>query len=187
MSRKEEKSQFDLPAGSPPPGEPVFLVVGKIRRSHGVHGEMQMEVWTDFPERLVQGKTVFIGESKKTAKIQSLRWHNQLMLISFQGCTDPDNASDFRNKFVYVRTDEIPTLAPGEYYHHQLIGLKVIDEAGDAVGEVTDLLETGSNDVLVVQTEPGKDILLPIIDEVILDIDLATSEIRVHLLPGLLP
>ncbi len=92
-----------------------------------------------------------------------------------------------RNQYVYVRADQLDSLAEDEYYHHQILGLQVFSDSGEPLGVVTTILETGSNDVLVVQSPTGKEILLPVIDEVILRIDLAGGTIRVHLLPGLLP
>ncbi len=175
------------PAGSPPTGEPAFLVVGKLRRPHGTHGEILMEVWTDFPERLKAGDLVYIGTGYQPITIGGLRWHNKFVLLTFQGYSTPEEVGTLRNEWVYVRSDDRPELEEGEYYHHQLIGLRVREESGEILGVVTDILETGSNDILVVRAEERPEILLPVIDSVVLNIDLQSGEIFVHLLPGLLP
>ena len=91
-----------------------------------------------------------------------------------------------RNELVYVRADDRPPLAEGEYYHHELIGLRVVDESGDILGILVQILDTRANDVYVVRPQAGPEILLPAIESVILDIDLEKGEIRVHLLPGLI-
>jgi 16S rRNA processing protein RimM len=187
MSSIEENSLNEQSAGSPPPGEPVFLVIGKLRKPHGVRGEISMEVLTDFPERLKSGSTVFIGSAHRAALIASLRWHNELLLLSFQGYADPDRVGELRNQYVYIRSDQLGSLPDDEYYHHQILGLQVISDSGQALGIVTSILETGSNDVLVVESPTGTEILLPVIDEVILKIDLVAGTIHAHLLPGLLP
>lgn len=186
MSSEDDSPQSAIPAGSPGEGEPVFLVVGKLRRPHGVRGEIQMEVLTDFPERLVPGMTVFIGEDHQPFQISSCRWHQDSLLVTFYGTSDREEAGIFRNSLVYVRADEIPTLEAGEYYHHELIGLGVREETGDYLGVVTGILETGANDILVVTLENGTEALLPMIDEVVLNVDLKDGEVLVHLLPGLL-
>ena len=187
MSHFEENPLNEQSAGSPPPGEPVFLVIGKLRKPHGVRGEISMEVLTDFPERLKSGNTVFIGSTHQATSIRSLRWHNELLLLSFQGYNDLDQVGLLRNQYVYVRSDQVGSLPDDEYYHHQILGLQVISDIGEALGVVKTILETGSNDVLVVESPSGTEILLPVIDEVVLRIDLVGGKIHVHLLPGLLP
>lgn len=173
--------------GSPSSGEPVFLAVGKLHRPHGVHGEIIMEVLTDFPERLETGVTLFVGKDHQPVRLKSRRWHNQNLLISFEGYMNPEALGVFVNQLVQVRADDRPPLPEGEYYHHQLIGLQVVDENGNPLGRLKQILETGANDVYIVQPEQGKEILLPAIDSVLLSFDLARGQIIVHLLPGLLP
>jgi 16S rRNA processing protein RimM len=162
-------------------------VVGKLRKPHGVQGEMAMEVLTDFPERLVVGSTLYVGKNYRPLQVNSLRWHGSRILVTFQGMTTPEEVGEWRNTWVYVRTEEIPSLEAGEYYHHQMLGLQVISEEAERLGHITDILETGSNDVLVVQPESGAEILLPFTDEVIQEINLDEGIIRVRLTPGLLP
>jgi 16S rRNA processing protein RimM len=86
-----------------------------------------------------------------------------------------------------VRADELPALPEGELYQHQILGLRVVSDDGLNIGRLESILETGANDVLIVRQATGGEILLPVIDDVILDIDLDAGEIRVHLTPGLLP
>jgi 16S rRNA processing protein RimM len=171
----------------PTPGEPVFLVVGKLRRPHGVRGEMILEVYTDFPERLRTGSTVFVGEEHQPRKIRSRRRYSEDLLLALEGCTTPEEAGELRNTYLYVRSDLIPPLPEGEFYHHQLLGLCVVSDEGRYLGRLTQILETGANDVYVIQPESGKEILLPAVDSVILSVELPRGEIRVHLIPGILP
>lgn len=185
MNGSTGSSDLEHTTGSPPDGEPVFLLVGKLRKPHGVHGEIVMEVWTEFPERLEPGGTVYIGDGHKPMIISGLRWHTKYMLVSLKGIFNPEIAGEFRNQWVFVRTDQIPSLDEGEYYHHQIIGLQVFSEHGTSLGVVAEILETGSNDVLVVQSAKGQELLLPVTDEVIIDIDLEGGLIKVHLLPGI--
>lgn len=167
--------------------KPVFLAVGKFRRTHGLRGEMVMEILTDFPERLRSGLTVFVGEEHAEHKIRTRRRHgNNMLLLNLDGYQTPEQAAELRNQYVYVRSDMIPALAEGEYYHHQLLGLTLISETGQRLGVLEQILETGANDVYLVRAENGREILLPAIDDVILAIDLAAGEMKVHLLPGLL-
>jgi len=173
-------------AGSPLPGEPVFVAVGKLRRPHGVHGEIIMEVYTDFPERLRVGMQLYAGDARQELSLTHRRWHQDTLLLTFDGYTTPESVGILRNQVLYVRTAELPPLPDGEYYHHQILGIRAVDETGRLLGTVTEILETGANDVLVVRSETGREILLPLIDEVVLDIALQDKQICVHLLPGIL-
>ena len=175
------------PAGSPLSGEPVFLVIGKLRKPHGIHGEIAMEILTDFPERLQTDSIVFVGAGHQPLCLSSFRQHQNYLLVSFEGISTPEEAGAWRNQWVYVSSASRPALPEGEYYHHQLIGLHVESETGEPLGLIVEILETGSNDVLVVHPEDGAEILLPIIDEVVKEIDLEAGRVVVHLLPGLRP
>ncbi len=187
MTTRKLTDQSDQRAGSPSPGEPAFLVVGKLRRPHGVHGEMVMDVYTDFPERLEEGVSVYIGEAYQLALIKSLRRHGDALLLAFNGYNSPEEVGVFRNQLVYVRSDDRPALPEGDYYHHQIVGLRVVDKSGVTIGTIMEILETGANDILVVEKEDRSELLVPVIDSVVLKIDLPAGEVCVDLLPGLLP
>jgi 16S rRNA processing protein RimM len=167
--------------GSPLPGEPVFLIVGHFQKAHGVHGEITMEVLTDFPERLTPKTSIFAGESHKKLQIATVRWKGKFLLLSFPDFTDCDQVNILRNELAYVRTDTLPSLPAGQYYHHQLLGLSVQDEAGNRLGVLEEILETGANDVYVIRLEGKEDILLPAIESVILEVDLDRSCMVVRL------
>ncbi len=170
----------DLNTGSPGQGEPVFLAVGRLRRSHGIAGEMLMDVLTDFPERLQKGKTVYVGETHEPIRIENVRGHDRELIVHLAGLENPEDAGRFRNAMVFVKSTELPELPEGEYYHHQLLGLNVVDEAGQELGRLMDILETGANDVYLVKTPDGKELLLPAVEDVILEVDLENHLVRVR-------
>lgn len=169
-----------------PRGEPVYLTVGFIRRPHGVRGELIMDIHTDFPERLRAGAKVFLGEGHKPAKLASARPHGTSLLVAFQGLDTPEKAGALRNTWVYVPAANRPPLPDGKIYRHQALGLRVVTDDGRELGSLVDIFETGANNVYVVKTAEEKEILLPVIPEVVLGIDLEQGEIKVHLLDGLL-
>jgi len=173
------------PTGSHRTGEPAFLAAGKIRRPHGVHGETLLEVWSDFPERLTPNRVVYLGEKHQAVTLLSQRAHQDGLLLSFAGITTPEEVGRFRNQVLYVDAGEAPELEEGEYYFHELYDLPVVDAEGKSLGTLTEIIETGANDVYVVTTPAGKEILLPVIPEVILDVDLDSRKMTVRLLPGL--
>lgn len=174
-------------AGSQQDSEPVFVVVGIGRRPHGLHGEMLVQVLSDDPERLQPGAELGLGPQRLPATVKSARHHNQGLLIAFEEFPNREDIEPFRNVPLYVHVDDLPALDPGEYYAHQLVGLTVIDEAGRELGTVHEVLETGANDVYVLHNAEGKELLLPAIEDVVLDIDVDKRQITVRLLPGLEP
>ena len=172
--------------GSPSLGEPEYLAVGFLRRPHGVRGEMLMDVHTDFPERLKSGVTIYVGPEYQTMEIASCRSHAAGMLVRMRGIETPEQAGRFRNHWVYVPAGDRPALSEGEYYHHQLIGLEVRTDQGQELGALAGIIETGANDVYIVRDGAGREVLLPAIPEVVLEVDLHNHLMRVHLLDGLL-
>ncbi len=169
-SSKTTKLQRRI-TGSPVAGEPVFLAVGKLRRTHGLEGFLVMELWTDFPQRMQPHRKVYIGVDKVSTEIRAVRVVNDGLLIRFVGDATTEDARAKTNSIVYVRSDEVPELPEGEYYHFQLIGMQVQKSDGAVLGTLTDILETGANDVYVVKPESGAELLLPAIADVILHID----------------
>jgi 16S rRNA processing protein RimM len=169
-----------------PDGEPVYLVVGFLRRAHGLRGEIIMDLHTDFPERLQGGRKLFVGEERKPMTLSGARPHAKGMLVKFKGIESPEDAGRLRNQWVYVKAADVPSLPEGKLYQHELFGFEVIDESGNSLGELVEIIETGANDVYVVRDESGKEILLPAIPSVILETDPARRVLRVHLLEGLI-
>ena len=169
-----------------PDGEPVYLVVGFLRRAHGVHGEMVMDLHTDFPERLRSGRELFVGEARKPMTLAGARAHAKGMLIKLKGIETPEDTVQFRNQWVYVRSSDLPPLPEGQIYQHELFGFQVVDENDHPLGELVEIIETGANNVYVVKDDSGREILLPAISSVILNLDAAQRLLRVHLLEGLI-
>ena len=180
VEKPDSSETSTVGSGSPTPGGSTYLVVGKLRKAHGVRGEITMEVLTDFPERLRPRRQVFVGEEHRPLRITSVRWKDQLMLIAFDQYDDCDKVNVFRNQLVYTQAEKLPDLQKGEYYFHQLLGLLVKDESGNNLGRLDEILETGANDVYVVKNDEGGEFLLPVIDEVILQVKLEEGEIIVR-------
>jgi 16S rRNA processing protein RimM len=173
--------QQDNLAGSPNPGEPVFIALGFLRRTHGIHGELVMDVLTSFPERLRPNRPVYLGEEHVPHRLGTVRWADKNMLVTIKGYATPEAAARFRNTYVYVRADALPTLPEGEYYHHQLVGLRVKTEDGQVLGVLEEIIETGANDVYVVRNEGGQETLVPAIKDVVLDVNIEAGEMTVRL------
>lgn len=168
-----------------PVGEPLYLSVGFLRRPHGVKGEIVMDLHTDFPERMKSGRKLFIGEERQPVTLTGVRAHQAGLLVKFKGIETPEEAGQFRNQWVFVKKSDVPPLPEGKIYKHELIGFHVVDDNDNLLGELVEILETGANDVYVVRDDSGKEILLPDIPSVILDLEPASRTMHVHLLEGL--
>jgi len=177
--RKISAKQDEL-SGSPQQGEPVYIVVGKLRRPHGIAGEILFEMTSDSPQLFTPGKQVFIGNNKILYKISTLRQANKLWLISLEGFENREQVSLIRNQWVFVRLEDLKPLPEDRFYHHEVIGMRVLNESGEILGEVGEILETGANDVYVVVTPEGQEILIPAVKTVVLSIDRDKKKIVVR-------
>ena len=163
---------------------PEYLAVGRVLRPHGVRGDLLLQVLTDFPERLEPGGTVYVGEEAVPYLLTKAHVHGQHLIVHLTGCDDIDAGQGFRNQLIQIRRQAAAPLPEGQYYFHQLIGLEVVTEEGEALGRLEEVVETGANDVYVVKNDQGE-VLLPAIKSVIRQIDLEAGVMTVHLLEGL--
>ena len=168
-----------------PAGEPLYLSVGFLRRPHGLVGEIIMDLHTDFPERMKKGRKIFIGDDYKPMTFENVRPHAKGLLVKFKSVDTSEDAGLFRNQWVFIKAKDAPPLPDGQIYQHELIGFHVVEDNNNPLGQLVDIIETGANDVYVVRDESGKEILLPAIPLVILDVETGSRIMRVHLLDGL--
>jgi len=161
-----------------------FVAVGRVLGAWGLQGAVKVESLSDFPDRYAEGASLWLeGEQRQ---IERRHVSGRALIVKLSGIDDPDAAQRLRGTLLEWPETELRTLAAGEYYQHDLIGLAVQTTAGEPLGDVAALLPTGANDVLVVRGERGE-YLLPLIDDVVREIDLTTCTITVELLPGLEP
>jgi 16S rRNA processing protein RimM len=145
---------------------------------------MVCEIITDFPERFASGVEVFVDDPPRVTTILSARCDARTVTLKLEHIASRDEVERLRGSWVLVRESEAYPLPDGRYYWHQLIGLRVVTDTGDELGVLVDILETGSNHVYVVKHD-GRELLLPAIPDVIVNVDLDEGTLTVHLLPGL--
>jgi 16S rRNA processing protein RimM len=157
------------------------LTIGTVSGVHGVHGELKLRLATDEPGHLRRIKRVWVGDEPAPRRLQAVRLHAGQALIRVSGIATPEAGRELVGQPVRIAGSEARPLAPGEYFLYQLIGLDAFDEAGNLLGRVIDLIETGANDVFVI-TPPGggPDILLPHQADVVLDIQPAAGRMTVR-------
>jgi 16S rRNA processing protein RimM len=160
---------------------PELFSIGKIIAPHGVRGDVRIIPLTDFPERFFALKEVYLDASSEVAVIENVRAHQNFFLIKFKGCNTMDEAEILRGKLLKVHREDLVPLPQGHYYIFDIIGLSVFTETGEFLGEVTDVLETGSNDVYTVEQKGKTPLLLPALKEVVKKIDLENKRMIVRL------
>ena len=161
--------------------------VGVITSTHGLAGEVKVYPTTEDPARFLDLDTVRImtKEGLKEYAIDRVRFFKQFVMLHFQGLDRIEDVTGLLKKDLWIRRDQALPLEEGEYYIADLIGLSVQDEDGSSLGTLTDVLQTGANDVYVVKKEDGGELLIPVIPDCILNVDLDHGTVKVHLLPGL--
>jgi 16S rRNA processing protein RimM len=162
-----------------------FLAIGEVAAPHGVRGYFSVRILTDFPQRFKQLQRVFLGEEHVSFVVEGVRVLPRRVLMKIAGVNSPEAARPFGGQLIYVPVQEAMPLKEGEYYWYQIIGLEVWTIEGEHLGKVTDILATGSNDVYIVQGEQ-REVLVPAIEEVITDVDLAHGKLVISPLPGMM-
>jgi len=171
---------------------PDYLVIGEILRPHGVIGELRTRILTQHPEHLQELDSVYLAKDPESPKVtqytvEKVRMHQGYALFKFKGIDDRDAADKLRQLFVMVATQDAVPLEEGEFYLYQLIGLNVQTDDGQTLGKLTEVLETGANDVYIVESPRYGEVLIPATDETILETNIEAGFIIVKLPDGLLP
>ncbi|MCR5685572.1 MAG: ribosome maturation factor RimM [Lachnospiraceae bacterium] len=163
------------------------LRVGVITSPHGVKGEVNVFPTTDDLKRFDDLKSVYIdlGSEQVKTGVESVKYFKNTVILKLSYIGDRDMAEKMREKDLLVdRSDAVP-LEEGEYFICDLIGLNVIGDDGKHLGKIKDVLQTGANDVYLVERPDGKELLIPVTDECVKDISPDDGKVMVHLLPGL--
>lgn len=141
---------------------------------------------TDLPERFEWLEYIFVGnENPFRVPVESVRYHGNSILLKLGGYSSRDEAEHLRDQLLHVPEEEAIPLEEGEYFLYQTIGIEVYTEDGLLLGLVTDVLETGANNVFVVNG-PAGELLIPDIEAVILDVSVDSGRLIIRPIPGLL-
>ncbi|WP_153720455.1 ribosome maturation factor RimM [Sporosarcina cascadiensis] len=165
--------------------------VGKIVNTHGIRGEVRVMATTDFPdERFAVGSelAIFMPKSKTPVmvKVVNHRKHKNFNLLTFEGYPNINDVEKFRDGIVKVSERDLTELEENEFYYHEIIGCRVVTETGEEIGTVTEIIETGANDVWTVTPEEGKPHYIPYIEQVVKEIDVDDKLVKIELMDGLL-
>lgn len=164
------------------------LQVGVISSTHGVRGEVKVFPTTDDVKRFKRLKEVILdtGKEELVLEIESVKFFKQFVILKFKGFDNINDIEKYKTKSLYVTRANAVRLRKDEYFIADLQGLTVIDEAEQIIGTLRDVMETGANDVYIVDMTDGREVLIPAIKECILNVDIEGGKIQIHIMDGLL-
>jgi len=165
-----------------------YLRVGVITSTHGVKGEVKVYPTTEDPQRFRQLQQVILDTGKELIPldIEGVKFFKQMVILKFKGIDNINDVQKYRNMDLLVTRENAIKLEEGEYFIYDLINCEVFTDTGERLGILTEVMTNAANDVYVVKMDNGKEVLLPAIDECILNIDVENKKVIVHLMKGLL-
>ena len=165
-----------------------LLQVGVISSTHGIRGEVKVFPTTDDPNRFKKLKQVILdtGREQKDLEIEGVKFFKQFVILKFKGIDNINDIEKYKGKSLYVTREHAVKLNNDEYFIADLIVLQVELEDGTLFGVLNDVMQTGANDVYCIQTEEHGEVLIPAIKDCILDVDVETRKMKIHLMDGLI-
>ena len=178
-----ETSSSHSPHVVPSPSDSK-IVVGRIKAAWGLHGDVKIDLLSDVPDRFEPGNIVHLGD--KSTRVQRSRLVRGGMLLKLDIVNDRNQAELLRGQEITITPEQVSPLPQGSYYHFQVLGIDVLSQDGENYGKLHEIVETGANDVYVVRLEGRRDVLIPALEDVILDVDLERGSMTVRLPDGLI-
>lgn len=165
-----------------------LLRIGVITTTHGVRGEVKVFPTTDDARRFDDCDEVILvtKQEQMTLHVERVRYFKNLVIVKFKEFSDINQVETFRKCDIMVTREHAVPLEEGEFFLCDIIGAKVVEEDDTPIGTVTDVMETGANNVFVIQTEEGKEVLFPSIPECIRKVDVENQIVVAHIMPGLM-
>ena len=164
-----------------------FLIIGKITSTHGLKGEVKVYPTTDDPDRFKSLEEVILvtGREELFLTVEHVKFFKQFVIVKFKEFNDINEIEKYRGASLKIRREEAVELGEDEYFEADLIGMDVLLENGEKFGVLRDVMETGANDVYIVDRVDGEEVLLPAIHDCVLDVDVEKNTMTVHLMKGL--
>lgn len=165
-----------------------LLKVGVITTTHGVRGEVKVYPTTDEPERFLELDYVLLdtGRELRKLEIKNVKFFKNLIILKFKGVDNINDIEKYKGRDLWIPRKEGQELEEDEYYIADLLGMSVVLEDGQEFGTLKDVMETGANDVYIIDSAEHGEVLLPAIKECILDVDLEKNVMTIHLMKGLI-
>lgn len=164
------------------------LQVGVISSTHGIRGEVKVFPTTDDVNRFKKLKKVYLetGKEQIPLEVQSVKFFKQFAILKFKGIDNINDIERYKRCPLLVERKDAVALEEDEYFIADMIGIQVVTEDDEPFGTLKDVMETGANDVYVIDTEGHGEVLVPAIRECILDVDIENQKMKIHLMDGLI-
>ena len=165
---------------------PEYLPVGRVLRPHGIRGALLVESDSDVGFSISTGSTIYLGDEDSIFTVQSFSKHRKQYLLKLENMDSREAAEAYRDRTILILFENTEPLAENVFYHWQLKGLSVVKNDGQILGELVDIIVAGANDVYIVRSDSGEEILLPAIKSVVEEVDLERGKMIVNIIAGLL-
>lgn len=164
-----------------------FLQVGVISSTHGIRGEVKVFPTTDDPLRFKKLKKVLLdtGREQLELEVQSVKFFKQFVIVKFKGIDNINDIEKYKGKGLFVPREDAVPLDEDEYYIADLIGMEVVTDEGE-FGILRDVMETGANEVYIIDSKEHGEVLIPAIRDCILDVDVENRRMKIRLMDGLI-
>lgn len=164
-----------------------ILQVGVITSTHGIKGEVKVFPTTDDAQRFKKLKEVLIDMGKEyvTLEIEGIKFFKKFVILKFKGIENINDAEQYRQKGLWITREHAVKLRKNEYFITDLIDMRVFTEDGKEFGVLTDVMQTGANDVYIVKTPENREVLIPAIKQCILNVNVEEKRMDIYLIPGL--
>ena len=175
-----------IPMPDLPPAEADWALVGEIVGVFGVHGELKVRPLSDIPERFAIGGVLYLGDRHEPHTITKARLRPGSHIIALSGVESANDAERLRGQLLAIPSSALASLAPDQFYQHDILGLRVEHVNGSPLGVIVDIINTGASDLYVVRNEAtGAERMLPAVKAFIKEVDVAAGVVRVEPIPGL--
>ena len=163
-----------------------FLEIGQIVSTHGIKGEVRVNPWCDTPDFMKKFKTLYFDENgNKAVKVTACRPHGNIVILKLDGIDTVEDAQKLRNRTLYMNRADAK-LQKGDWFIQDLIGCTVYDTDNNEriYGKLTDVAETGANDIWFIENN-GKEYIIPAIKDVVISVDVENESIFIKPLKGI--
>jgi len=160
-----------------------LIRIGKIVNTQGLRGDVRIYPDTDYVERFEELEYVYVEGISEKFIIEKVRYKKNLAIVKFKGFDHINDVEKYKNKIVYTERVE---LEEGRFYVEDLLGLKIVDETRGEIGVLKDVLQNPAHDLYLIKTSAGEEVLIPVVDEFVKEIDMEEGIIHVTLIEGLI-
>lgn len=162
------------------------IEIGKIVAAHGIRGEVRILNWSEDPNRFASLERVYLSGSEAPYKVEKARPNGTVSIVKLAGVETRNDADALRGRMVFITEEDLPELPEDVWYVRDLIGLTVVDaDTGETVGTLAEVIQNTAQDIYRIEREGAGDVLVPVVEEFVKDVDLAAGTVRIHFIEGM--